>query len=243
MKIRVLSDLHLEFEDFCIVYQGEDILILAGDICPDFKRASNLIKQYINTYNIPVILILGNHDFWYNSFDIVRELWKKEKINNFYLLDNNIVKIGDILFVGTTLWTDATNDELDIVSWYVADFDHIYDMNSEKWIEENVKAIKFLKQTVRDNKNEKIVVITHHLPSYKSIAPKYEGNKYNAGFANNGLDRFILSSNIHTWIHGHTHINRDYMLGGTRIICNPRGYISKNRIENPEFNPNLIIEI
>ena len=246
MKIRVLSDLHLEFEDFCLTYQGEELLVLAGDICPDFKMASNLIKQYINTYNIPVILVLGNHDFWYNTFDNVRELWKnlsKANLNNFYLLDNNTVKIWDILFVGTTLWTDANTAELDTVSWCIGDFDHIYDMTIYKWQLENKLAVDFLKKVCKENKEEKIVVITHYLPSYKSIAKKYEGNPMNPGFANSGLDAFILSSNIHTFIHGHTHSSIDYMLGDTRIICNPRGYIRDGQPENIDFNPNLIINI
>jgi hypothetical protein len=29
---------------------------------------------------------------------------------------------------------------------------------------------------------------------------------------------------IKVWTHGHTHETFDYMVGTTRIVCNPRGY-------------------
>lgn len=49
------------------------------------------------------------------------------------------------------------------------------------------------------------------------------------------------------WIHGHIHANRDYVIGGTRVIANPRGYpltfgLNAPR-ENPDFNPRLVVEV
>ena len=41
------------------------------------------------------------------------------------------------------------------------------------------------------------------------------------------LDQFILDNpQIKLWTHGHTHEEFDYMIGSTRIVCNPRGYIN-----------------
>ena len=34
---------------------------------------------------------------------------------------------------------------------------------------------------------------------------------------------------IKYWIHGHTHDACDYMIGDTRVLCNPRGYIGHER--------------
>jgi hypothetical protein len=31
---------------------------------------------------------------------------------------------------------------------------------------------------------------------------------------------------IKLWTHGHTHELFDYMIGDTRVVCNPRGYIN-----------------
>lgn len=35
---------------------------------------------------------------------------------------------------------------------------------------------------------------------------------------------YLRSTKIKAWTHGHTHDNYDYMIGTTRIVCNPRGY-------------------
>ena len=47
--------------------------------------------------------------------------------------------------------------------------------------------------------------------------------------------------NIKLWIHGHVHNNFDYMIGDTRVICNPRGYEMYQ--ENFEFKPDLEVDI
>jgi calcineurin-like phosphoesterase family protein len=46
------------------------------------------------------------------------------------------------------------------------------------------------------------------------------------------------------WIHGHMHHCVDYKVNGTRIVCNPRGYMHKNGgFENPNFNPAFLVEV
>jgi hypothetical protein len=45
------------------------------------------------------------------------------------------------------------------------------------------------------------------------------------GAYSSSLDEYILEHpQIKLWTHGHTHEDFDYMLGSTRIVCNPRGY-------------------
>jgi hypothetical protein len=45
------------------------------------------------------------------------------------------------------------------------------------------------------------------------------------------------------WIHGHTHDNFDYESMGTRVICNPRGYVTYRGAENFDFDPKLVVEL
>jgi hypothetical protein len=97
------------------------------------------------------------------------------------------------------------------------------------------------------------VVITHHLPSQRSIAPRYAGSLSNAGFVSE-LEPMMGAERVQLWIHGHTHSSFDYTVAGTRVVCNPRGYargLGSNpeqarptlSFENPEFQPALVIEI
>ena len=92
--------------------------------------------------------------------------------------------------------------------------------------------------------DKKIVVVTHHSPSYLSIVPKYADNYEMNGGYHNDLSKFILDNpRISTWVHGHTHKVLDYKIGDTRIVCNPRGYEGATYNENTGWNPNLLLEI
>ena len=72
-----------------------------------------------------------------------------------------------------------------------------------------------------------IIVVGHHAPSKGSEHPKYAFDTLMNGAYNSQLDSFILDRpGIKLWTHGHTHEDFDYMIGSTRVVCNPRGYIN-----------------
>jgi hypothetical protein len=82
-------------------------------------------------------------------------------------------------------------------------------------------------------------VVTHHLPLRQSIHPKYAGSELNPSFASELSD--LMGPPASMWIHGHTHESFDYIVKGTRIVCNPRGYFPMEL--NPEFDPALTLEV
>jgi hypothetical protein len=43
--------------------------------------------------------------------------------------------------------------------------------------------------------------------------------------------------------HGHVHDSFDYLLNGTRVVCNPRGYAKDGVNETPLFDCNFVVEI
>ena len=73
----------------------------------------------------------------------------------------------------------------------------------------------------------KFVVVGHHSPSKQSTHPRYQHETLMNGGYSSDLEAFILANpQIKLWTHGHTHEDFDYMIGTTRIVCNPRGYIN-----------------
>jgi Icc-related predicted phosphoesterase len=84
------------------------------------------------------------------------------------------------------------------------------------------------------------VVVTHHLPSKKSVAKRFADSPLSACFVSN-LDQ--LFGKMAIWVHGHTHDNFDYVTNGTRVVCNPRGYVTRRGAENAGFNPSMIVEV
>jgi predicted phosphodiesterase len=102
----------------------------------------------------------------------------------------------------------------------------------EDAVEENEKCFEFIKFVVSEAKDhEKVIVVGHHTPSHQSCHPRYKDDQImNGGYHNNYEDYIMDHPKIALWTHGHTHERYDYMIGETRIICNPRGYMGHEAI-------------
>ena len=261
MRVRVISDLHLETCEYNhgVPDLGEgEILILGGDIlcARHFKKDGPLKKVYndflqrcVKNFDW-VLYINGNHEaFGYNyegTWDVLKEHLPKE----IHLLENDFVKIKDWVFLGATLWTDFRNEnalEMMESGRYMNDYKTIRigsnyrKLNPDDTLGFHKKSKQFLLDTLPKFENQKVWVLTHHSPSYQSIHPKYKTSSCNSAFCSD-LDDLILSHpQIKYFSPGHIHESMDYMIGNCRVICNPRGYFPTEI--NPNFNPNFDIEI
>lgn len=98
-------------------------------------------------------------------------------------------------------------------------------------VEENKKCFDYIKHIVSEN--DKVVVVGHHTPSTQSCHPRYAHDQVMNGGYHNSYEEYIMDHpQIVLWTHGHTHERYDYMIGDTRIICNPRGYKGHEAIAN-----------
>lgn len=277
MNIRLVSDLHLEFdvlgswEDFRLPrLEGEKdmVLVLAGDITAEmdndsvgfyWSRHTNWMKALAARHKA-VIFVCGNHEFYFGTMEDVREWWSNvdASVSNFHFLDNKSIVIDGVRFIGGTLWTDMKRGD-PMVTMRVAasmnDFNHIKLRDGENrrrfhvgdWMNENRTTLDFIQTRVAEDFDGPTVVVTHHLPSHQSIVPQFFGNRINDAYASD-LDGFIWHSDIALWVHGHTHASVDYMIGddegGTRIVCNPRGYNTGRASDlNPNFDPGLVLQV
>ena len=74
--------------------------------------------------------------------------------------------------------------------------------------------------------SDRVIVVGHHSPSRQSTHPRYQSDYQTNGCYSSNMDSFILDHpEICLWTHGHTHEDFDYMIGTTRVVCNPRGYV------------------
>ena len=92
-------------------------------------------------------------------------------------------------------------------------------------MEDHKKMLDYIK-IATENKTKQYVVVTHHAPSPISIAECYKHDTLMNGAFASDLSEFILDRpQIKMWTHGHMHNVSDYMVGDTRVVCNPRGYV------------------
>jgi predicted phosphodiesterase len=282
MKIKVVSDLHLEFSDIDIKNdEGCDVLILSGDImvaedlyrhaAADFnpyssgafadlsrrmvtaQRFRDFLKRVSDTFP-HVVYVAGNHEFyhfrWFQTLDVLRE--ECATFDNVYFLEQDVKKIDDVTFIGGTLWTDMNkNDPLTMHA--------VRDMMNDYRVIKNDKAgftslkpadtvvrftrmVKYIQSVIEGKFDEKFVVCGHHSPSKQSTHPRYASDFLMNGAYSSDLSDFIIDHpQIKLWTHGHTHHPFDYLVGTTRIVCNPRGY--EGYEDDSGWNPNIVLEI
>ena len=204
--------------------------------------------------NFPhVIYVMGNHEYYHSDFaTALGEMRRKlAHLPNLYILEREIKVIDDVTFIGGTLWTDMNN--LDSMTLYqirtmINDFRIIQNsavpvyfktpqgelrtrvgkFSPEYAVTEHVKMKEYIQVvTAMLGKNpNKYVVVGHHSPSRRSTHEMYANDTIMNGAYSSDLDEFIEQRpQIRLWTHGHTHHPFDYVIGETRVVCNPRGYI------------------
>lgn len=92
-------------------------------------------------------------------------------------------------------------------------------------VDDHKAMVEYIRTIIEGKFDQKFVVVGHHAPSRNSTHPRYKDEVIMNGGYSSSLDEFIMDHpQIKLWTHGHTHELFDYMLGTTRITCNPRGY-------------------
>ena len=115
------------------------------------------------------------------------------------------------------------------------------DFSPEDAVDEHVKCLGYIQQVYDDTPAwKKVVVVGHHTPSHTSCHPRYKHDTLMNGGYHSDLSEFILDRpGIKLWTHGHTHELYDYMIGSTRVVCNPRGYIGYEELAD-NFNLKVV---
>ena len=246
VRIRALSDLHLEFAAFEADTSGCDVLILAGDI-----HVGTAGVTWATGLDVPVIYVAGNHEFYHHSAPgLFAELRLAGRGSQVRVLERDAAVIGGVRFLGATLWTDFDlHDKLEesMIEARVrmSDFRVITssDRGSQLAPIETVNwhrdTVAWLRARLAEPFDGPTVVVTHHAPSLESLASRYKRDPLSPAFASH-LDELIAGSGAALWIHGHTHYNVDYAVGATRVVANQRGYPGEGV---PGFEPAWVAEV
>jgi Icc-related predicted phosphoesterase len=232
-------------------HDKETVLVVAGDIGLFSNKPTWFIPVYLLAARFRYVIFIGGNHFFYHSN--ISDNYKKQvksslsKSDNIIFLEDSMITIDDVTFIGANLWTNFYNrNPISMLTCQnrMSDF-HLIRKSNDKIItpDDVVDIHNFSKEFIFNNinPNSKNVVITHHAPSTKSIPEKYlDDANLNGGYITD-LEEEIINSNIDLWIHGHTHESFDYDIGNTRIICNPYGY--QDMMTNHDFDPELAVKI
>lgn len=260
MRLWTISDLHLvprersNLREFYVesvpTIPDADVAVIAGDFTDGAPEAS---MEWLATHikpRMPVVAVLGNHDFYGENLADARKA-ATEAADRFgiHLLDDSAVTIAGVRFIGSTLWTDYElyadcDDELRRKYMYACKTglaDHVniglahgsLELFSPRHaLELHKKSRFFLEDELRRDFDGQTVVVTHHAPHPYSVAAEFAGDPVTPGFVSDMSDVFARFD-IDLWVHGHTHTPFDYTVDGCRVVCNPRGY-NFERVFDPE---------
>ncbi|HET6787192.1 MAG TPA: metallophosphoesterase [Aquabacterium sp.] len=277
MRIQIFSDLHLErYPDFQPqVGEGVDVLVLAGDI-GSYQAGSLLRDEDFGLARFsplgdgarwPRVLFLpGNHEFDGLEFEPACARLKAtcERLGITWL-DREVVTLGDVRFVGTTLWSDfealasaessttrqmqARDKAFRAANYYLRKNTTL--LNGEPVLAEAMRDMAldcqaWLREALTRPFEGSTVAVTHFAPSLRSADPRYGLTPGTAGFCN-ALDDLLPYAQL--WIHGHLHCNNDYTVSGEvegrpyacRVVANPLGYRSKG--EQDTFLKTFVIDL
>jgi predicted phosphodiesterase len=260
MRIQIASDLHHEIaSDGSSLSRAlapapdADVLVLAGDI----HEGTAAIDLY-RDYQIPVIYVHGNHEPMHNRYpDLIDEFAQRSCGTSVRFLQNDETIISGTRFLGACMWTDyflfpiRFNDSLEHARDVVSDYRLIRKTDDTPFHPDDAighqrETLLWLRERLDAPFAGKTVVVTHHLPSGRSVEPGHREHELAPAYASNLA---LLVERADLWIHGHAHWSADYQIGKCRVVCNPRGHPGRNRsdsavpYENADFDPTLTVEI
>ncbi|WP_423596854.1 metallophosphoesterase [Roseateles sp. MS654] len=280
MRLQLISDLHLERQtDFQTVAVPEvDLLVLAGDV-GSYQAGSRLVTDDFGLGRFSprrdgapwprVLYVPGNHEYDGIEFTTAQARLRQTCAElGIEWLDREQIVIGDVRFIGTTLWSDfdglaarettptrqlaAREKAFRAANHYLRKYSTLVDgrhMLAEQQRELALSCQAWLRETLATPFEGRTVVVTHFAPSLRSADPRYGLTPGTAGFCNS-LDELLPAADL--WLHGHLHCAHDYFVESPsgsrgqvphrcRVVANPLGYAHKG--EQADYRPDLVIEI
>lgn len=222
-RIQYVSDLHLEcyYKTYLnrLVKPIGPYLALAGDIgqpsCPMWMPFFNYVSQnwkhvfYVTgtkEYDLPVSYT-KQHMRIKGSLKSFPNVTLLDTANpHFYFPKENVA------IIGSTLWSTK----------------HTLYRKEKAELEKQIDFWTYQKAN--------IVMLTHHMPSYKLISPRFR--QKNISYASDCES--LMSPQVKAWIYGRTHNVSNIVIKNTLAVVNARGYPLE---EVPGFTPEAFIEL
>lgn len=250
VRLHVLSDLHLERGDPDLPVGDADVTVLAGDVAVG-TAGIEWARAWAD--GRPVLYVSGNHEFYGHALpDLTQELRRAAQGSSVHVLENDEVVIGDVRFLGCTLWSDFDFDGAEhrelamrVCERAVTDYRLIRHGAEDRPLRPadtrdlHVASRTWLQQRLAEDHDGPTVVITHHAP-YIQWRPPEIALRLVAGAFVSDLAPLMGGDRAAAWIYGHTHRVTDRDVRGTRLLSNPRGY-PEERVDG--FDAGLVIGV
>jgi Icc-related predicted phosphoesterase len=233
MRVAAMGDLHVR-EDNGVSYRdlfGEisreaEVLVLAGDLTDLGKpKEAELLAQDLKACSIPVVGVLGNHDYECGAAEEVARILRDAGMK---ILDGQSVEIDGVGFVGVKGFAGGFGRRM---------LGSFGEPAMKQFVGEVMNEALRLENAMRQVRAKRSLVILHYAPITDTIESEpleiypFLGSSRLA----ETIDRFQVSAIVH----GHAHRGRfeGRTPGGQRV------YNVAQHIEKPNGKPYAILEI
>jgi UDP-2,3-diacylglucosamine pyrophosphatase LpxH len=240
---------------------NQTVLVLAGDVGVAKKPHTyvSFIEEMSSRFK-HVIYVMGNHEYWKGNFPTTHaKIWNALlDFDNVDVLEKESVTIDGVSFICATLWTDMNKFDplcMETCRSEMNDYNKIRtgpistpwkrSLTPSDTVGDHLNAKHYLVEEIKKQKEygNSVVVVTHHSPCSLSVPDEFKADIVNGAYYTD-LSNEILDYEPDVWCHGHFHNSSDYIVGQTRVICNPRGYDMKGGADlNTDFDPELTVTV
>ena len=203
LRVAAIGDLHVQENDtapyremFSEISGVADVLVLCGDLT-NFGKTSeaNILAEDIKSCSIPVIGVLGNHDYECGQPEHVAEILHEAGMT---ILDEHAIEIEGVGFAGVKGFMGGYGrGELAPFGEPIA----------KAFVDEAMNEARKLENGLRSLRTERSMAVLHYSPSVETLEGEpteifqYLGSQRLA----DAIDRF---DHVKAVVHGHAHHGR-----------------------------------
>jgi predicted phosphodiesterase len=241
-------------------------LALAGDIGQPGHRVFHSFLDYVSKNWDHVFYVPGNHEYYtkpYTKWKYSRPTPFHERhtelrsavrhYENIHFLDSEspsyYCEDENVAIIGSTLWSNVPDERLVDARLEMNDYTFIpissitdggiRRLHPDDTNQFHTEARTILNREIDtwEHRGAAICILTHHMPSFELISPRYRHHHLNCCFASACED--LMRPCIKAWIYGHTHNAAITAIGQTITACNARGYPNESV---PGFGRDVYLE-
>ncbi len=165
-------------------------------------------------------MLAGNHEYWHHrhQHEEVNEQILKNcgKLHNIEYLNDSETKLDNFVVLGATLWSPFSCSFL------------------------HQRTVKWLDNSINENTATKIV-LTHYMPSFKLIVPKYQTPEYDKIRNRYASDlNYLIKPPVRVWLCGHSHCTYETHINGVLCGINALGYENKQKGTCSAWTPHML---
>ncbi len=214
------------------------VLLLPGDIGSPRQESFWSFMADLGSKYKRVLYTPGNHEMYGSDMETINEICAKRAAEipsgNVHFLQKTALYADGVRYIGATLWSNIPLEHQIYVQKSMNDYNLILrskhtpkliDVTDTIAVHKDHKA--WLEAELERDDKTQTVVLTHHLPCEKLIAPKYGKSPINHGFFSDCES--LIRAPVIGWVCGHTHTPMHIEIRGVSLRVNPMGYHTENR--------------